>query len=69
MKLDVFIDIRERINSQALWGYLEDTGINVTDLGTNTLVYGTIELKNLTLVLTTCLEFGDAIATITPPRH
>lgn len=69
MKLDVFIDIRERINSKVLWSYLEDTGINVTDLGTNTLVYGTIELENLTLVLTTCLEFGDAIATITPPRH
>ena len=65
MKLDVFIDIRERINSRVLWEYLEDTGINVTDLGTNVLVYGTIELENLTTVLTTCLEFGDAIATIT----
>ena len=69
MKLDVFIDIRERINSRALWSMLEDTGVNITDLGTNTLVYGTIELEFLTTVLTTCLEFGDAIATITPPRH
>ena len=69
MKLDVFIDIRERINSRALWAMLEDTGINITDLGTNTLVYGTIELADLTTVLTTCLEFGDAIATITPTRH
>lgn len=69
MKLDVFIDIRERINSRSLWTMLEDTGVNITDLGTNTLVYGTIELEFLTTVLTTCLEFGDAIATITPTRH
>ena len=69
MKLDVFIDIRERINSRALWDMLEDTKVNITDLGTNTLVYGTIELEHLTTVLTTCLEFGDATAPITPPRH
>lgn len=69
MKLDVFIDIRERINSRALWDILEGTGANVTDLGTNTLVYGTISIEYVQAVLTTCLEFGDAIATITPTHR
>ena len=65
MKLDIFIDIRERINSKALWDILEGTGANVTDLGTKTLVYGTISMEFVQPVLMTCLEFGDAIATIT----
>lgn len=69
MKLDVFIDIRDRIDSRTLWNRLEDTGINVTDLGTHTLVYGTIEQKDLTRTIATCQEFGDSIATISPPRH
>lgn len=69
MKLDIFIDIRERINSRALWDALDGTGVAVTDLGTNTLVYGTVEIENTQIVLMTCLTFGNAIATITPSRH
>lgn len=66
MKLDIFIDIRERINSRELWKELESTGVNVTDLGVNTLVYGTVPAREITFILLTCLKFGEAIATIAP---
>lgn len=66
MKLDIFIDIRERIDSQELWLELENTGVNVTDLGANTIVYGTVPTGKITFILLTCLKFGEAIATIAP---
>lgn len=69
MKIDIFIDIRERIDSRELWAELETTGANVTDLGTNTLVYGTIPVGKLSFILLICLKYGDAIATITQTHH
>lgn len=69
MKIDIFIDIRERIDSRELWNELENTGANVTDLGTNTLVYGSVPVGKLSFILLICLKYGDAIATITPNRH
>lgn len=69
MKIDIFIDIRERIDSRELWAELEHSGVNVTDLGTNTLVYGEVPVGKLSFILLICLKYGDAIATITPTRH
>lgn len=69
MKIDIFVDIRDRIESRELWEELENTGVNVTDLGTNTLVYGTIKMDKLNFILLTCLKFGDAITTITPTHR
>lgn len=66
MRVDIFIDIRERIDSRELWQELEATGVNVTDMGDHTLVYGTIPTGKITFILLTCLKFGEAIATIAP---
>lgn len=69
MKVDIFIDIRERIDSRELWNELEATGCNVTDMGTHTLVHGTVPTGKITFILLVCLKYGEAIATIAPLRN
>lgn len=68
-KLEIYIEINDKIDSRSLYRELEHTGANVTDLGAYTLIYGTIQAEKLTEVLETCNKYGEPIATITPARQ
>ena len=67
MKIDIYIEIRGDFESRELWDAIETTGVNVTDLGDTTLVYGNIEIAHLARIITTCAAFGDCHIHTTRP--
>lgn len=67
MTVDIFIEIRGQINSHELYDVIGCHGVNVTDLGEQTLVYGNTNIANIAPIITTCATFGDCQAHITRP--
>lgn len=57
---DIQIEIRGNIDSKALWSLIERYGVNLTDLGNVSLVYGTVKtFHDATDVIVYCALFGD----------
>lgn len=55
--LSVFIKINARIDSRNLWEKIARYGINLTDLGDYSLIYGDIYFEDLINLLYICSEF------------
>ena len=69
MTVDIFIEIRGRIDSHELYDVIGRHGVIVTDLGEQTLVYGNISTAIIAPIITTCATFGDCHAHITRPTN
>lgn len=58
--VDIQIEIRGNIDSRALWSLIKRYGVNLTDLGNVSLVYGTVkDFHDATDVIVYCALFGD----------
>ena len=58
--VDIQIEIRGNIDSKALWSLIKRYGVNLTDLGNVSLVYGTVkDFHDATDVIVYCALFGD----------
>lgn len=58
--VDIQIEIRGNIDSKALWSLIKRYGVNLTDLGNVSLVYGTVkDFHDATDVVVYCALFGD----------
>lgn len=65
MKAKVFIQIKGAIESKSLYECVKDMGLNVTDLGDTTLVYGDCPDEELSALVSICWSFGDVVIEIT----
>lgn len=58
--VDIQVEIRGNIDSRALWSLIKRYGVNLTDLGNVSLVYGTVkDFHDATDVIVYCALFGD----------
>ena len=56
----ISIEIKGKIDSKALWSLIERYGVNLTDLGNVSLVYGSVkDFHDATDVIVYCALFGD----------
>lgn len=64
MKASIFVQIIGKIDSKALWEIVEPYGVNLTDMGETSLVYGECTLEQASEVIFYCTLFGDAMTEI-----
>lgn len=58
--VEISIEVKGKIDSRALWSLIEPYGVNLTDLGNVSLVYGTVkDFHEATDVIVYCALFGD----------
>ena len=58
--VEISIEIKGKIDSRALWSLIEKYGVNLTDLGNVSLVYGTVkDFHEATDVVVYCALFGN----------
>lgn len=65
MKVTIFVQIIGRINSRELWEIIEPFGVNLTDMGDKTLVYGECYLETASRIVFHCSLFGNTMTEIT----
>lgn len=68
MRVTIFITINGRINSRELYELLEPYGVNVTDCGEQTLIYGEAYLAQASQIVFNAGLYGDITVTITHDR-
>lgn len=64
MKLHIFATVHAE-NGKELWAKILHTGLNLTDMGKEQLVYGDIELEDFTQVVSELVKAGKVSIDIT----
>lgn len=60
--MNVWIQINGEINSRGLWSIIGKYGVNVTDLGKSTFVYGDCADGDIAdTILSVCRSFGSVV--------
>lgn len=65
MRVTIFVRIIGRIDSKKLYNEIEHFGINVTDCGEYTLVYGDVWLETASRVFYHCSLYGNTMTELT----
>jgi hypothetical protein len=65
MKVTIFVRIIGAIDSRKLYDEISHYGINVTDCGDYTLVYGDVYLETASRVFYHCSLYGQTITELT----
>lgn len=65
MKVTIFVQVIGKINSKELFEIVEQFGMNVTDMGDKTLVYGECYLEQASRIVFHCSLFGNTMTEIT----
>lgn len=68
MRVTIFIKIHGEINSRELYELLAPYGMNVTDCGEMTLIYGEAKQADIGQIVFKAALFGDISAEITHDR-
>ena len=55
----LMVEVKGPFDSKKLWGLIEKYGVNLTDLGDKVLVYGDLDVKESTVVISCCSMFGE----------
>ena len=63
-KASMFIRISGQIDSRGLYECVKQMGMNVTDLGDMTLVYGDCSIDDVMELVCICWSYGDITAEI-----
>lgn len=66
--LRIIIKIDGRIDSKSLWEQIEDYGVNLTDLGDYSLIYGDVSFVTLVGIMGFCSTFEKIEITCTRIR-
>lgn len=66
--LSIIIKIDGRIDSKGLWKQIEDYGVNLTDLGDYSLIYGDVSFVTLVGIMGFCSTFDKIEITCTRIR-
>lgn len=66
--LSIIIKIDGRIDSKGLWKQIEDYGVNLTDLGDYSLIYGDVNFVTLVGIMGFCSAFDKIEITCTRIR-
>ena len=66
--LSIIIKIDGRIDSKSLWKQIEDYGVNLTDLGDYSLIYGDVNFVALIGIMGFCAAFDKIKITCTRKR-
>lgn len=64
----IIIKIDGKIDSRKLWSQLKDYGVNVTDLGDYSLIYGDVNFVALISIMGFCAAFDKIKITCTRKR-
>lgn len=64
MKVSIFVQIIGKIDSKSLWEIVEPFGMNLTDMGEKSLVYGDCELEEAKEIVFFCSLYGDTMTEI-----
>ena len=65
MKVTIFVRIIGQIDSKKLYDEISHYGINVTDCGDYTLVYGKCWLETASRIFYHCSLYGDTMTELT----
>lgn len=65
MKVTIFVRIIGAIDSRKLYDEISHYGINVTDCGNYTLVYGDVYLETASRVFYHCSLYGQTVTELT----
>ena len=66
--LSIIIKIDGRIDSKGLWKQIEDYGVNLTDLGDYSFIYGDVNFVTLVGIMGFCSAFDKIEITCTRIR-
>lgn len=64
MLISVFGRIEGPFDSRELWNRISGLGINLTDLGSFSLIYGDINPQNLAFLCGICVDYGKLELTV-----
>lgn len=59
MRISLFVEIKGKIDSTALWQLIEEYKLNLTDVGSKTWVYGKTDCITAGTVISICALFGE----------
>ena len=59
MRVAIYIEIKNHIDSVWLWDNIKEYGVNLLDAGKKAFVYGTVELEDAMVVCYICCLFGS----------
>lgn len=65
---NIVIKIDGKIDSRKLWSQLKDYGVNLTDLGDYSLIYGDVNFVTLIGIMGFCSAFDKIEVTCTRKR-
>lgn len=61
MKKSIWIEIKGSIDSRKLWSEIFLYGINLTDTGDKTYVYGNVDSEYIDELISKCKEYGEVV--------
>lgn len=64
MRVELWVEIKGKIDSKALYDIIGHQGMNVTELDDKTLVYGECYILTASQVIYHCSLFGETVSTI-----
>lgn len=61
MKKSIYIEIKGSIDSRKLWSEIFLYGINLTDTGDKTYIYGNVDSEYIDKLISKCKEYGEVV--------